>query len=304
MVAARAGVEPTADDLLGRWVARMGIDAFSTAALGMIVLVVAQVASWERWTWGYVSSPQQPMAGLERWRGAEPELLRMVSALEGSPEHAPANLRLETVSANWLSVPYAPLGLHPLLLGVLACALLGVAAVIVARTGRRPAREWRAGVASSLGLLLASLVAVDTLALARYVGKQQNLDGVCVSRECRGGADAIGQELYRALVAQELQVHAEHSARIVERQSGEELATVHILAAAPASIFARWRMTWDGPQRLQPHVLFTVVSATKDERAEILADGGLVDSDDLAASAWPGQLRDLLRTACAVSSEK
>jgi hypothetical protein len=320
MVAVRTGIEPAVDEELAGdgprdpegevfvtvragisgdeqiWVARTDAGAFSLAALGVAAVFLALFSSWERgWTWGYVSTDQHPMAILERWRGREPELLRQVGITPG--DSPLAELRLESVSAHWLSNPYVLLRLHPLVVGAVATALLLAAAVLVARATRRPPSVWRAGVASSVALLVVSLLEIHALTFFVH-GLDTRLDGVQASVDCRGGAEAIGQELYRALVARELQVHAEHTAQIVDRRSGAVVAKVNLLAAGPASVFERWRMTWSGPERLEPHVQFTVVSDAKDERAAIFADGGLVESSQLATNSWMSELRELLDTAC------
>ena len=304
MVVARSGAEPPPDERLGTWVARTGAGSFLLVALGFGALFVAHVASWERWTWSYVSSEQRPMAGFERWRGAEVELLRRLGITsESRPDLSVVDVRLELDSSHWVTNPHGLLGLHPLLLGGLAVALLLAGALIEVRAARRPAREWRAGVASSLALLFLSLACVHAETFGLHGGRRA-LDGVQASLECRGGAEALGQDLYRALVASELEVHAEHAARIVDRRSGDALASVHVLATQPASIFARWRMTWAGPERLEPHVIYTMVSDAAGERAVILADGGLVEPDRLAASDWMSELRERLRATCAGQEPK
>ena len=155
---------------------------------------------------------------------------------------------------------------------------------------------------SSLALFAVSLGGAHLLTFVLHWGRQ--LEQVLVSQECRGAAETIGQDLYRTLVEEELQVHAEHTARIVDRKSGDVLAHVHLLAAAPASVLARWRMTWKGPERVVPHVQYTVVSDAKDERAAIIANGGVVEQELLATSAWMSDLREILGAACATPGEK
>ncbi len=298
MVTLRSAVETRADSELGPWIGRLAPAAFLLAALGFVTLFVAHVASWERWTWAYVSSPQAPRAGIERWKGAEPELLRLAGLAPARTGLAATEPRLEIESAHWLSNPYGLFELHPVGLFALAGALLTLAAWLVARTSSRPSRERRRAVASSLALLLGALAGVHLLTFALHGGEQQ-LSGLSLSQACRGDAHALGQRLYQGLVARELAVHAEHAARIVDRQSGAPLAEVHVLAAAPASAFARWRMTWSGPRRIEPHVLFTLVSDPAGEHATILADAGLVEPRQLEASDWSTQLERLVREACA-----
>ena len=71
-----------------------------------------------------------------------------------------------------------------------------------------------------------------------------------------------------------------------------------MLASAPASVFDRWSLGWQGPERLEPHVLFTILSDPAGERAVLLAEGGVVDSSQLATSDWSSRLRETLRFAC------
>ncbi len=302
MVALRTGVEARPEERIGPWGTRMGAGALLLTALGLATLFAAHVASWERWTWGYVSSDQAPMAGLERWQGAVPELLRR-AGITPEPGTATSDLRLESDASHWLSNPYALFGLHPLLLAALACALFVAAGSIVARANARPARVWRVGLTSSLVLLLAPLVGLHTLTFTLH-GGVQNLEGIQESVACRGSAESLGQALYGALVAGGLQVHAEHSASVVDRRSGAVLAGVHALAAGPASVFERWRVSWQGPRRIEPHVLFTVISDAENGRAVILADGGLVDPVERSEHDWSGRLQALLRAACESSGSK
>jgi hypothetical protein len=103
-------------------------------------------------------------------------------------------------------------------------------------------------------------------------GTRQKLESVQTLQECRGDADELADRLYRALLADELLIHAELSGRVVDRRSGAELLRVHTLAVAPAWAFDRWKVTWTGPQRLEPHVLFTIVSDPASGRASIRAD--------------------------------
>jgi hypothetical protein len=314
VVPARAGIEPALTEeaasvhfsinasILGHWVSRLSPAAFGVAALGIATLLVAHVAVWERWTWNYVSSEQAPMAGLLRWQGAEDELLRHADPERDPTAARAAELRLEPVSSHWLDSPHALLGLHPLLLCSLAGMLLFAGGWITVR--RLPARVWRAAVFSSMALLLAPVAALDVLTLA-VGGRGSELVPVQAALDCPGGeAGALGQALCGALLERELEVHAEHDARIVAGSSGDELARVHVLAAAPASIFARWRMTWTGPRRTEPHVLFTAVSSATSKRAAILADGGRVDRDQLASNEWMSRMRSTLRVACDAPGEK
>jgi hypothetical protein len=293
----RAGTEPEIEEELGPWVARLGPGAFALAVAGVAALLVAHVAGFERWTWDYVASDQRPMAGLERLRGAEPELLRRVGiSLEGSGRGA-GDLGLEFVSSHSLSNPYALLGLHPLLLGSAGLVLLAGAALAAARARQRPAREWRLAVMASLAILAAPLAAWHFLGLV-VRGGEQRLEAVQASRECGGEAETLAAALYAGLLERGLEVHAQHRARIVDRRSGEGLADVHALAAGPASVFERWRVTWRGPLRLEPHVNFTVVSDARGERAALRADGGLGARERLAESDWAQGLGELLRLAC------
>jgi hypothetical protein len=303
-VSVRTRAEEPQDEELGRWVARYGPGAFLLAGLGIAVLFVAHLALWERWTWDYVSTGLRPMAGFERWQGQEIELLRKIGITpETRPGLSVPDLRLELDSSHWVTNPHGLFGLHPLLLGGLATALLLAGALIEARAARRPARAWRAGVASSLALFLASLACVHVATFVVHGGRRQH-DGVRAALECRGNAETLAQDLYRLLVASELEVHAEHAARIVDRRSGGALANVHVLAAQPASVFARWRMTWAGPERLEPHVIYTLVSVAGGDRAAILADGGLVEPETLAARDWRSALDERLRATCAAQEPK
>ena len=325
MVASRSGAEPAQDEhaapevfvevgygeqgrsrqlsrrvALDRWVVRMGPGAFFTVCLGFVALFVAHVAGWERYTWNYSSSPQAPMAGLERWAGRDAELLEHVGITSASrPDLASADLQLEAESAHWLDNPYALLRVHPAVHLSVALLLLLGGAWLAGRGGTTP----RAGVASSMLLLLLPLPGLHALTYALR-GESAGLEVVQTLRECRGDAHALAGNLYATLVAQEIEVHAELSARIVEERSGEVLGEVHVLASAPASVFERWSMTWHGPERLEPHVLFTIVSDPSGERALLLAEGGTVDSSRLATSDWSSRLRETLRVACETTVAK
>ena len=215
------------------------------------------------------------------------------------PDLASADLQLEAESAHWLDNPYALLRVHPAVHLSVALLLLLGGAWLAGRGGTTP----RAGVASSMLLLLLPLPGLHALTYALR-GESAGLEVVQTLRECRGDAHALAGNLYATLVAQEIEVHAELSARIVEERSGEVLGEVHVLASAPASVFERWSMTWHGPERLEPHVLFTIVSDPSGERALLLAEGGTVDSSRLATSDWSSRLRETLRVACETTVAK
>jgi tRNA A-37 threonylcarbamoyl transferase component Bud32/ribosomal protein L40E len=298
MVRARAGLERAPDERLGRWVVHLPVGAFALAALGLAVLFVADVSCWERWTWDYVSSPQGAMAGLERIRGNEIELLRQLGV---SPEErglAPGDVRLEIVSSHWVSNPYALFAVYPLVLAALAVALLLAAGWLVLPESTRARLSWGRGLASSLVLFLCAFLAVHLGAFA-VDGRRQRLEAVRAARECRGEADVLSSELYQALVADELEIHAQHSAHIVDRRSGAELALVEVLAAAPSELQERWQLTPAGPRRLVPHVIYTLVSDPASGRAQLSADAGLLDPAHEHIDDWRVKLGSQLGEACA-----
>jgi hypothetical protein len=301
MVAERGGLEQRPDEQIGRWVGRLGVGAFALALLGFAALFAAHVSEWERWTWDYVSSDQQPLAGLERLRGGEPELLRSVGL--GLEERGGTldDLRLETVSAHWISNPgWYP---HALVWLAIAGVLLGSAGRRVLPAAHRATLGWRRGVTGSLGVVALSILTVQFQTFA-VTGGTQALEGIQAIETCHGDADELAERLYRELIAHELQIHAELSGRIVDRRSGAELLRVHTLAVAPASFFDRWKISWAGPVRLEPHVLFTVASNPTGERAWIRADGGLVARDHPNLGAWQEQLHARILAACAVPESK
>jgi len=305
----------------GQWIFRVPLGAAALFVLGLGALFATHVAWWERWTPGYVSSPQDPTGTGEGWPGKETEiLLRM-----GQPLDLPTSFVMR--SSHWLTFPNALFELHPMLLAVVGLSLLCTAAWWFARERGLPRAEqiarpkrWLllflfplAGLdllTTSLGLrnsyLTPAKVSVTTTGGAGSAERVKALEAAIASNSdgrlsgveplpCAGSADVLGARLYSGLVARELQVHAEHSAEILDSH-GAVVARLHVLAASPASVFDRWSLGWSGPRRLRPHVLYTVATDAKDEHALVHFDGGR--GLMTVVPSWRVEIDELLREVC------
>ncbi len=275
LVQRRASADPAAEEPRP-WRARIGAGLLAT--LGLLVLCVAHVAAFERGTWHYVSSSQGAGEGVELGLGSSSELLRHAGLPPGT---APV---VELDSSHRMDVPHALYELHPLPLALLALALFGAAAWAAAA---------RRDLAGSLGLWFGSLGLVHGLTLA-LDGGGQLLTPVADARAATGTVEARADALRLALLERGYSVHAEHHGRLVERSSRAELAQLVVLQAAPAAPFERWRLTWKGPRRLEPELVFHLVSDPSGQRAAVSVDAGAVARGGPEQQQWRDRIEELL----------
>jgi hypothetical protein len=150
--------------------------------------------------------------------------------------------------------------------------------------------------ATSLLLFLGPLVGVISLNAA-IQGFRMTATSVHAGPEVLAEElEPLAGRLYAAILEEDWRVTAEHDARIVDRLTGAELAEVSTLIAAPPSPFDRWHLSWRGPIRQEPQVVFTLLSRPHMDgspRTRVSATGGLAELD--AAEGWSREIAGLLR---------
>ena len=265
-------------------------EAVLCLVLGFLALFGSLVAGWERFTWNYRAPASSPEAGIEALRGRELEALR---SLDAGLDLAALQPELQIQRASVQDTPDALLR-RPELLFVAALVLLASAAWYWARPERKHAVRL---MGSALCLFLGPLIGVFLLNPTLH-GFRIRMSATSV----HAGPDVVAEELefvagrlYAAILEEDWRVTAQHDARIVDRLTGTELAEVRTLVAAPPSPFNRWRMSWRGPIRQDPQVVFTVLSRrTESGLAEtrIRADGGLAEPK--SADTWSRKLAAML----------
>ncbi|MSR61634.1 MAG: serine/threonine protein kinase [Planctomycetes bacterium] len=310
----------------GRWIFHVNLGAAALFVLGLGALLTAHVAWWERWTPGYVSSPQAPMTAVQGWSGREGELLSALDSVAASAGTTPTDGHLVVQSSHWLTFPNALFEVQPLLLVLAALAFLCVSAYWFLHTRGVPPEECGARLRKAILLFLFPLASLDLLTTSLGIleaskaptqftiatsgdsgdearkaletamaASDQGALQAPVTLPCAGSADDLGARLYSGLVERALQVHAEHSAEIVDAH-GTVLAHLHVLAAAPASPFDRWRLGWNGPQRLRPHVIYTVATDAQGKNALVHFDWG--KGARPVVFNWRLEIDELLRNVC------
>ncbi|MEQ1893321.1 MAG: protein kinase, partial [Planctomycetota bacterium] len=264
-------------------------EAVTCLLFGFLGLFGTFMAGCERFTFHYVAPASSADAGLDALRGCELEALRSLD-----PDLDLASLELE-LQLQRSSVQDSPdvLLRRPGLLAVATLALLAAAAWYWARPERKHTAPL---LASSLFLFLGPLPCVLFLNLA-VQGFRTSGASVYAGREVLADElEPVAGRLYAACLEEDWRVTAQHDARIVDRLTGIELAEVRTLIAAPPSPFDRWRMTWRGPIRQEPQVVFTLLSRPASDgspRTRVQALGGLAELE--SAADWSRELAALLR---------
>ncbi|HEX6884507.1 MAG TPA: protein kinase, partial [Planctomycetota bacterium] len=272
-----------------RW--RQRLQGCVFGGLGLLALLVAHLASFERGTWHYTPRFQRAGEGLDLgWRANDVLLQRVGLTRSGT------HTIVEMDSNHWLDHPDALLRVHPALF--LGLAVLGLAAAAYGIRGRGLA-GLRASLPEAsviLGLWFGSLflLHVATWLYRGFESVKVQLVGV---REAHGSADDVAQALYAALIERGFEVQGEHHGRLVDAPSGADLARVVVLKATPGSPFERWELTWRGPRRLQPHLVLRIVSDLAGARAAIEVEGGLVERSGPEEGRWRAWLDELLAEA-------
>jgi len=262
------------------------VKAGSCLLLGLLALFGAQLGSWERFTWNYRAPAARAEAGIEALRGRELETLRGLDPTLDLAELQP-ELQVQRSSVTDNALLRRP----EVLLGV-ALVLCAAAAGYWARPKGKAAVPL---VASSLGLFLGPLLCVTLLTPALEGFRMRGTTVHAGPQTLAVELAPLAGRIYASILREDWRVTAEHDARIVDRLTGDELAEVRTFVAAPGSPFDRWRMSWRGPQRVEPQVIFTLLSRPDSSgaaRTYVFANGGLAEAE--SAAEWSGKLQRLL----------
>ena len=277
--------EPKDERELGkrRWKALTSLGAAFLALFG------ALINAWEHFTWNYSAPAAKPEAGIDALRGNELETLR---GLDPGLDLAALEPRLAIDRASVTDSPDALLRLPALLL-VVTLALLASAAWYWARPDRKHAPSL---VASALFLFLGPLLGVYFLTFA-VQGFRTSMTSVYASTKILAEElEPLAGRLYAAVLQEDWRVTAQHDARIVDRLTGTTLAEVRTLVSSQPSPFDRWRMSWRGPIRQEPQVVFTLLSRREADGSQVTlvrANGGLAEPE--AGEDWSREIATLLR---------
>jgi len=262
-------------------------EAIGLVILGLLALFGAFVGWWDRFTFTYSAPAASADAGMESIRGRELETLR---TLDPSLELVSLEPELQVTSASVGGMPWLR---HPGLLFTLALVLLANAAWAWARPELKQALPL---MASALYLFLGPLACVLFLNFA-FQGFKTSGTSVHAGREYLSEElEPVAGRLRAACIEEGWHVSSRHEARIVDRLTGDELAEVHTFVAAPSSPFERWRMSWRGPLRVEPQVVFTLLSRPDTRGAphtRAFANGGLAEHG--SAEEWSAEIAALLR---------
>jgi hypothetical protein len=263
----------------------------------MLSLFAGLVASFEKWTWHYSARLQAPADGLDLGWRANDGLLERVGV-----KRIGTSAVVEIDSGHTLDHPWWVFRLPGPVYLAAWVLLFGGAALVVRGRGTRDLGREVPELGRILGLWLGSLVFVH-LVLVTVHGFEMRQAQVTSSVSCSGSADDLARSAYSELIERGYAVHAEFHGRLVDVPSGDDLAALCVLKATPESPLDRWRMTWTGPRRTEPHLVLRIVSDPTGRRAAIVVDAGMVERAGPEESEWREWIDELLASACAKAEE-
>jgi tRNA A-37 threonylcarbamoyl transferase component Bud32 len=282
-------VRPELDALLrsesrGMSAARQ-LTALALIVCGLGALCLGHIALFDDFATNYRPGPIDP-AAMTSAQAFETKLLPEVQSL-GVPL-APQSI--EFVLERFDPLDREAIFHQPwlLFLALVSCLSAGVV------FGSRPAdllawRGWRIPV-STMGSLLGSLLVVHGACAVVRVARHDGAPLVHVLAESDsrsmhdGGIDEVSQRVRLALVQRGHSISATGTWALRERDSGSPAGKLELLFADPASVFERWRMTWAGPRRTEPHAVIAVRGA--DGPCMIDGDLGDVRQGSTEQHAW------------------
>jgi tRNA A-37 threonylcarbamoyl transferase component Bud32 len=175
-----------------------------------------------------------------------------------------------------------------------ACGLAAGAAVYLGSVRARSAVR-TCGVigAAPLAGAAALLVGFGRMQLAQS-GKPDTLEGIGGSTALEAEVEAVRAALAQGLSEDGYALTVEVGETFVEKRSGAAVARHELLAAEPASVFARWKLGDDGPRRVWPGLVFDLVGSPDGLHTALTWNAGMVRAGERVGDDWRVRVERLL----------
>jgi len=250
------------------WKAGRVLVALALLGGGLFTFVAGQVSLFPFLSRTYRSGPSDPAS----MHALKSELLPKLEERTHVPLAATLAAAGDTVREEGVYVLDAEDAWRSPFLVLLAPILLFGAAWAVSDplNGKRPARWWVAPTLATvvpigalvlleLGCAVVSAATVETGPLAPLVESP----GRSLAGEKR--VEERSRDLRIALLRQDYRVTAQGSWSFGDRRPPSTSGDLQVLFAEPSSPLDRWRMTWRGPKRKEPHAVFVLLGRVDED---------------------------------------
>jgi tRNA A-37 threonylcarbamoyl transferase component Bud32 len=264
--------------------------AFLLLAFGLVALACGHIGAFPGLSAGYRSGPSD----LEAMRALQVRLLPLLQLrmpIGSLLDPARHDFRLDGL---WL-IDRERLWHQAwlLIVGQLSCA----AAALAFSPQRRPLGAWRTWrpslhvAAAMFGALLVvhgvcAVVAMLHVEGGPLVAVPERDKASLTWPTAEHGTEDIARQLRIALIERGYEIVATGDWSVTERGSSAPARELQVSFAEPASPFERWRMTWHGPQRVQPHAVFVLQGPPHDGITELACDLGDVQPGSPEQRDW------------------
>jgi len=167
--------------------------------------------------------------------------------------------------------------------------------------GRRPRRWWTTpALATVLPIGALALLEVGCAFVSSATLESGPLvplvDGPATALAGEKRVEERSRDLRTALVRQDYRVTAQGSWSFGDRRPPSTSGDLQILFAEPSSPLDRWKMTWRGPRRKDPHAVFVLLGRVDEEGRTVstvlgcdLGDAPVGSDDRVRAAEWLGR---------------
>jgi tRNA A-37 threonylcarbamoyl transferase component Bud32 len=266
---------------------------------GLFTLVAGQVSLFPFLSTTYRSGPSDPAS----MRALKTQLLPRLEERTRVPLAATIAAAGDTVREEGVFVLDAEDAWRSPFLVLLAPILLFGAAWAASDplNGKRPARWWTMPTLATvapigalavleLGSALFTAARVETGPLVPLV------DGQVTALAGEKRVEERSRDLRIALLRQDYRVTAQGSWSFGDRRPPSTSGDLQVLFAEPSSPLDRWRMTWRGPKRKDPHAVFVLLGRVDEEGRAVstvlgfdLGDAPVGSQDRVRAAEWLGR---------------
>ena len=255
------------------------VSAALLLVLGLWLLWLGHIAVFDRLASNYRPGPSDP----ESMQALESRLLpELESRLSLTwPAH------LEFSRQSLAALDSETLYRQPWLLLVALAACLAAAAVLGSRWGALASwRGWRMPVRAAGSLLGPLLLLHGACAVIAGVRGHDGPWVPVLASSAASGGPQVGDDLYVALLSRDYRVTAEGTWSYAAPDAPDTAQLLRVDFADPASLRDRWRLSWSGPRRVQPHAVLVVRGPGVDGSVEVRCDLGDAPRDSSERREW------------------